>query len=135
VRKKPIVLLVVFVGVLGLVLWQVKGPNEPVYQNRSMTGWLRELEQWSGDTNDAAFIAFAEMGPAAIPPLLEILRSGGPNWKRAIMRLNQKQSVVRFPFGQPWHETTAATWALYAMGTNARSALPVLTNLLFLARQ
>jgi len=47
------------------------------------------------------------------------------------MKLNQRQNVVTLPYGQPWHQTTAAAWALYAMGSNASPALPALTNLLF----
>ena len=78
-----------------------------------------------------AFVAFRERGTNAIPLLLKVLQSGGPRLQRTIMKLNHKQNLVTLPYGQPWHQTTAAAWALYAMGSNASPALPALTNLLF----
>jgi HEAT repeat protein len=131
VKKRGLIAVGVFVVAVVVFVWRSRTPVEPVYQGRAMTYWLKDLEQWNGDTNESAFIAFREMGSNAIPGLLRILQSGGPRWQRAIMRLNQKQSVVEFPFGRPWHETSAASLALYAMGTNASPALPALTNLLF----
>jgi HEAT repeat protein len=89
------------------------------------------LEGWDGDTNNGAFVAFRGMGTNAIPPLIDILQSGGPRLQKMISDINRGQTAFRLPFGTPWHRTLAAAWALYAMGTNARPALPALTNLLF----
>lgn len=119
------------VAVLGVLGWFVQRPNEPVYQGKRLSYWLKHLENWDGNTNDPAFVAFHDMGSNAIPPLLSVLQSGGGGFRRMIMEVNKKQSVVQLPFGKPWEQTTAAAWALYAMGPNARPALPVLSNLLF----
>jgi hypothetical protein len=128
---KRVLLVTLSLCVLATAVWQLRRTADPVYQGKTLTAWLRDLEQWDGDTNDAAFVAFRDMRTNAIPILLETLETGGSRWKTQTLRFNQRQSIVRLPNGEPWHETTAASWALYAMGTNARSALPALTNLLF----
>jgi hypothetical protein len=52
------------------------------------------LENWNGNTNDAAFVAFREMGTNAIPALLNVIQSGGPPLQKMILKLNREQSVV-----------------------------------------
>jgi len=89
------------------------------------------LENGDVDKNEAALVAFRKMATNAIPAPLKWFKSGGPPLQKMISKLNRQQSVVDLPFGTPWHQTMAASWALYAMGTNAKPALPVLTNLLF----
>lgn len=116
--------------VVGLA-FQFLHPGTPEYQGKSLNTWLKRLEYSYGDTNDAAFLAFREMGTNAIPALLHVIQSGGTPFQKMILKFNRSQSVVQLPYGKPWIRTRAATWALYAMGTNAAPALPVLTNLLF----
>jgi len=128
---RHILLLLLLVAAAGGVFWLALRPSEPVYQGRRLSYWLNSLENWNGDTNDAAFLAFRGMGTNAIPALLNVLQTGGSPFQTAIMKLNQQQSVVHLRFGTPWHQTMAAAWAFYAMGTNAKPALPALTNLFF----
>lgn len=130
-KKRAIILLVLFAAAVGLVFWLARQSAEPSYQGRSMRTWLHDLEKWNGTTNDPAFIAFREMGTNAIPGLLEILKSGGSAWQKMISKFNRQQSVVQLPLGTSWRRTLAASWALYAMGHNAKPALLALTNLLF----
>jgi len=129
-KKRATLLAILLLGIVAILVWLTRSSGEPTYQHRSLLSWLKDLKNWDGDTNAAAYIAFREMGTNAIPGLLDVIESGGPRINRIIMKINQKQSVVRLPFGRPWDYTMAATWALYAMGTNARPALPVLANML-----
>jgi HEAT repeat protein len=131
-KKRATLLAIILIGIVAAVLWVTRSPNEPTYQNKSLHAWLRDLQIGDASTSDpdAARLAFREMGTNAIPSLVKIIESGGPPVQRAVLKFNQKQSVVKLPFGQPWNQTMAATWALCAMGTNARPALPALTNLL-----
>src|SRR5437588_7191699 len=129
--KRSMLLIAVIAIALGAVIWRLLLPREPMYQNKPLSAWLKDLENWDGDTNNAAFVAFHEMGTNSVPALLNVIQSGGPRFQRMMLELNRKQPLVHLPFGTPWHQTIAASRALYAMGTNARSALPVLTNLLF----
>ncbi|MDB6065658.1 MAG: repeat-containing protein [Pedosphaera sp.] len=126
-----VVWAVVFVAIAGVVGWLGlrSREKEPVYQGKSLGFWLGQMEEWNGDTNEAACVAFRTMGTNAIPALLNVIQSGGPPMQKMIMELNQKQKLIDLPYGRPWERAMAATWALYVMGTNARPALPVLTNL------
>jgi HEAT repeat protein len=130
-KKRRIPLAFLIIAALGVIAWFAQGPSEPVSHGKRLSYWLRELENWEGNTNDAAFVAFRDMGTNAIPPLVSVLQSEGGPFQRFIMEVNQKQSVVNLPFGRPWEQSMAAAWALYIMGSNARPALPALTNLLF----
>ncbi|MDB6067665.1 MAG: repeat protein [Pedosphaera sp.] len=126
-----IIWAMVFVAIAGVVGWLAlrSGEKEPVYEGKSLGFWLGQMEDWNGDTNEAACVAFRAMGTNAIPALLNVVQSGGPPMQKMIMEINQKQKLVDLPYGRPWERAMAATWALYVMGTNARPALPVLTNL------
>jgi HEAT repeat protein len=93
---------------------------------------LNEITSLPGDTNQAAFVAFREMGANAIPALLKALRSGDPPFfRRWILELNSRQSLVQFPVRETRDQSWAASAALYAIGAKAKPALPALTKLLF----
>jgi len=96
-----------------------------------MSSWLKDLERWSGDTNDEAFVAFRAMGTNAIPGLIAVFQSGGPKWQKTIAEFNRKQSLIKLPYREPIIREMAAAWALYAMGPEAKPALPVLSGYLF----
>lgn len=129
--KWGLLLFIMVAGALTLFLWIVRPPREPVYQGRPLSSWLAELEDWDGDTNNAAFVTFREMSTNAIPALLKDIQSDYSPIQRLENEINKKQSLVQLPSGTPWRQSIAATWGLYAMGTNAKPALPALTNLLF----
>src|SRR4051812_24283264 len=57
-------------------------------------------------------------------------RSPHSRFQKAIRKFNRKQSFFQVPQGTPSQRGSAASTALYAMGTNAQPALPALTNLL-----
>lgn len=130
--KKRLIIIGILAAclVVGLA-FQFFHPGTPEYQGKSLNTWLKRLENWDGDTNNAAFLAFQKMGTNAIPALLDVIQSGGTPFQKMILKFNRKQSLIQLPYGKPWIQDMAATWALYAMGTNAAPAIPVLTNLLF----
>jgi len=126
--------LVFAVAILALCawgVWRLVTPTEFTYRNKRLSVWLQELEYEGGDTNQPAFVALSQMGTNAIPPLLEIIRAPRTRFERLISKVNRRQSVFKLPDGKPWLKAGDASLALYAMGTNARPALPALTNLLF----
>jgi hypothetical protein len=131
-KKRGLLLAVLFVAFLGGLIWMLSRPAEPAYQGKPLSAWLKEYNGVLGDTNQDAFIVFREMGTNAIPALLEIIQSGDPPFfRRWILELNSKQSLVQFPVRETRDQSWAASAALYAMGANAKPALPALTNLLF----
>jgi len=75
-KKRDILLAFLFVAFLGGLVWMLSRPTEPVCHGKPLSAWLKELYGWTGDTNQAAFVAFREMGTkasAAVPMLLEAL--------------------------------------------------------------
>src|SRR6476469_7235267 len=72
-----VALAIVLVAVVGVAAWQWSQPREPVYQGKRLSYWLRAMEEWDGDTNSAVFVSFRVMGTNAIPPLLNVIESGG----------------------------------------------------------
>jgi len=130
-KKRGILLALSFAALAGGVVWLLSRPAEPVYQGKPLSAWLSEFTGVLGDTNQAAFVAFREMGPEAIPALLRIIQSADPPFLRLMGQLNRMQSLVRFPVREAWPHRLAASSALYAMGTNAKPAFSTLTNLLF----
>ncbi len=138
-KNRGILLAVLFVALAGGLAWILSAPTESVYQGKPLTAWLNEYNDLSGDTNQAAYVAFREMGTNAIPALLRVILSYDSPFNKMILEPDRMQSLVHFPLVEKWHQRAsersqqrwAATFALYAMGTNAKPALPALTNLLF----
>src|SRR5216683_355540 len=87
-KKRGLLFALLFVALAGGVVWMLSPPAEPVYQGKPLRAWLNDLYPWSGDTNEAAFVAFREMGANAIPMLLKIIQSGDPPFfQRLILEL------------------------------------------------
>jgi HEAT repeat protein len=130
-KKRGILLAVLFVALLGGLAWVLSRPTEPVYQGKPLSAWLKDFYYgWDEDTNQAAFVAFREMGTNAVPDLLKTIQSDDPPFQRMISELNRRQSLVHFPLRETWLQREAASIALYAVGTNAKPAFRALTNLL-----
>src|SRR2546428_7542236 len=137
-KKRGLLLAVLFVALAGGMVWMLSRPREPAYQGKPLSAWLNEifLNEFNfsgvpGDTNKAALVAFLEMGTNAIPALLKIIQSDDPPFEGLFSELNGMQSRVHFPVRETRRQRWAASFALYAMGANAISAFPTLTNLLF----
>jgi HEAT repeat protein len=139
-KKCGVLLAVLFVALLGGMVWMLSRPPEPVCQGKPLSAWLNEIDvtAYPGDTNQAAFVAFSSMGTNAIPALLKMIESGDPPIQGLILVLYRMQSLVYFPLVEKWHQRLlersrrgwAASSALYAMGANAKPAFSALTNLL-----
>ncbi len=130
-KKRVLLPLALFLGILGLVVWLGRVQQGPVYEGKTVREWMGELEHWDGDTNNAAYVVFEKMGTNAVPVLVETIQTGVPEWKRTIEDLSRRQSLIHLPFGELSDQALGAARALYAMGTNAMPAFPELTNMLF----
>ena len=140
-KNRGILLAVLFVALLGGLVWMLSRPVEPFYQGKPLSTWLEEINVhgWPGDTNQPAYVAFRAMGTNAIPVLLKIIQSYDSPFDRMVLEPGRMQSLVHLPLVEKWHERSlersqqrwAASYALYALGTNAKPVLPTLTNLLF----
>src|SRR5712664_3913188 len=132
-KKRGILLAVLFVALAGGFVWVLSRPAEPVCQGKPLSAWLNEYNYLPGDTNQAAFAAVSELGTNAIPALLKIIESDDSPLQGLMFAVNRVQSLVHFPVRGTERQKWGASFALYAMGTNATPAFPALTNLLFRA--
>src|SRR5260370_5778745 len=130
-KKRGILLAVLFVALLGGLVWMLSRPTEPAYQGKPLSAWLYEFNGLAGATNQAALVAFREMGSNAVPMLLKIIEADDSPFQGMMSELNRIQSLVHFPPGVTLHQRWGAAWALYAMGANAKPAFPAITNQLF----
>jgi HEAT repeat protein len=76
--RKPIkVLLFLFVGVVGLLVWFALSPGEPSYNGRSLSSWFKQyyssgqFAAWDPGLNAEASTALNVIGSNALPFLLE----------------------------------------------------------------
>jgi HEAT repeat protein len=130
-KKRSIILTVLLVIICaGIWLYAVTA-QERLYQGRPLSAWLNDMENWNYDTNSPTFTIFRTFGTNALPDLLVALQQRSTRLEELAVKLNRMQSVVNFPSQETWRKRMAAAWAINSMGTNALSALPVLTNLLF----
>jgi len=131
-KKRGFLLGVLFVALAGGLVWMLSRPAEPAYQGKPLSAWLNEIDvdAYPANTNQAAFVAFREMGTNAIPALLKIIESRDPPFQRLMGQLNRMQSLVQFPVREEWPQRAAAPFALYAMGAKAKPAFQALTNML-----
>src|SRR5258706_15094695 len=86
-KKRGLLLAVLFVALAGGLVWMLSRPAEPVYQGKPLSAWLAEFNGGPVDTNQAAFVAFRELGTNAIPALLKTIQSGDPPFERLIFEL------------------------------------------------
>jgi hypothetical protein len=115
------------VGMIGCLYFS--GPRQPEYQGRKLDDWLTDLASQNYQTQQVARAAIREMGPAAVPFLINslaqrealsirihrqgIVPKGLVNWARKVVK-----------WQTPAMESRNAAIALQALGTTATSAIP-----------
>ena len=131
-------------GLAGYAVW----PREPVYEDRDLSSWLRELVELAnqapsveeGDSvrrawearHDEAVSAVRSIGTKALPHLLRWLRSApGPTPVRdELEELLDKQSVLNIKLPRRRDHTDQAIQGFWALGSRAEPAVPELRRLL-----
>src|SRR5260370_31341254 len=114
-KKRGILLTVLFVALLGGLVWVLSRPAEPAYHGKPLSAWLKDFNGVPEDTNQAAYVAFRELGTNAIPALLKTLQSRDRPFQKLILALNRTQSLIHFPLRDTWPQTLAPSISLYAM--------------------
>jgi len=71
-------------AVLALSWWALRVPPEPVYQNKTVTAWAREVISPDPNIRSNATVALQTLGTKAIPSL--------------VRNLQRRDSVLRNPF-------------------------------------
>jgi len=82
-KKRRFILLILVLGV-GAVVFLWRSPREPVYQGKSVSAWMRDLNGPNPLARSNAGVALHAMGPLAVPYLVE--------------SLNRRDSVFKGPY-------------------------------------
>ncbi len=105
-------------------------PREPEYQGKQLSIWLEEFDRWNGNTNAPVVWPLRRMGTNALPKLREMLRSEDSRFKKQLMKLAEKQSLVKFRFTPVSQRRRRAMYGCQALGPLAKAAIPELIELL-----
>ncbi len=108
---------------LAVLLVQALVTREPACEGRKLGVWLQEYDH--GDSK-AADSAVQQMGADALPELKHMLRAHDSAFKKKLMQLAQKQSVIKFQFANTGTIRERAVRACAALGPAARPAIPEL---------
>jgi HEAT repeat protein len=131
-RTRSIVFLLA-VLVLGTAAARyIRSQREPTYQGKRLSQWLAascHAGPNSADGQARACEAVRAIGKRAIPRLLEMLQTKDSPLKLTLMRLHQKQSLVKIAFTPDYISRRVATEGFWALGPQAKDALPQLVRL------
>jgi hypothetical protein len=140
--KKPhkmLLGLALIVVLAGLAIYFFL-PQEPRYNGKKLSTWLREFEAEQMDRRAAAAEAVRHIGPDAVPFLVQRLQSPDPTlkkasrlqqWKQKVFEYLGKYSLIPRSLGQVPNPRRQAFAGLDALGPAGRAALPALERLLY----
>src|SRR5579884_1785328 len=124
-------LALLLVGAIAGAVWLAQPPAEPTYEGKTLTYWLTNWQNGSGQSIDDAQIvksreAVRHIGTNAVPTLLRMLRAKDSTVKIKMYELMSRQDKFNVPFtsveqGKPL--TQIAFWFLGDLATNAAPAL------------
>ena len=124
-KKCIIVIALAAAAVLGLLVWLVLPPREPVYQGKTLT-------QWAVDMNDEDLFfreAVRSVGTNAIPVLLRLLRVHDPPLKVRLLSLAGKQPWFKFQHTDPHRLNYAGLIGFFVLTNRAAPAVPELIRI------
>jgi len=104
--------------------------SEPVHKGKTWSQWLEEADYGKPDaTRTEAATAIRQIGTNMLPRLLSDLRPSGSRLKWQVMRLLQRQSVVKLKFTTPDERCRRAYWGIHALGPAAKPIAPELIRI------
>jgi len=121
---------------MAFVAWTLtREKPEPIWNGRSLSAWTEDLATGSSkEIRETAEDAIRHIGPAAIPSLLQMLRSRDTVLHRVLVsitrELNRRQSTMVFGVTSATEKCDRAAMAFEALGPLAHSAIPDLKKLL-----
>ena len=144
-NRSRILLAGMFFATLGLIAWIAYCP-EPWYRGRPLSAWLRDLgpatfepgnfawDDWplmNARQNPEAAEAVRRIGSAGFPYLLNALTSADPAWKVKMAQVLPGPLRNRVRLHRTAGPRGRAVLAFDALGTQAESVTPELTQALY----
>ena len=142
-----IALAVVFVAVVGVIVWQASQQREPVYEGRTLSAWIKAYPdvfvfmrtkglpsfQYGTGLNEVAQrnaeAAVRQAGTNAIPVFLRMLRASDSPLKVKLVALAARQHVIKIQYTPAWAWNSTGFWGFSVLGTNGQSAVPTLMRI------
>ena len=132
-RRFHVPLALGLVAVLGLVIWLALPQREPLYQGKPLSFWLRGFNLADNQPGKPSFDESVEAVRAtrtnALPVLLRMLRARDSDLKHGLIRLAQKQRIIRIEYVAADTQRWAARQGLVSLGLYTRSAIPELAEI------
>jgi HEAT repeat protein len=137
-KRVRIVLAAAALALVGLIVWQLLKPSEPVYKGKALSAWVAlynlpyhadSKRDGSVQKNPEARDAITQIGTKAIPTLLRMLRAKDSTLKTNIMGLLARQHIIKVSARPAYFWNNAASVAFSILGTNAQSAVPQLLEI------
>jgi hypothetical protein len=124
-------LLVVLVCALAWLALLRGKPNEPVYEGKGLSAWLRDIDYGQPQAKrEKAGEAIRSMGTNSIPFLLHDLDPlQQSNLKEHLIQLARKQSLFKLNWSSADELSRQATWGFQALGPAGGPAIPELLRL------
>ena len=129
--KFGLCMLLVFILILGGVLWLTlsRSEPEPTYQGKPLHAWLKGFDAAQESPEYAAAQeALRQIGTNALPPLIRYLYRKDPPFHRPWIALRAKIGLLHgeVDYAMFWHRRAAH--ACGALGPEAEVAFPALTD-------
>lgn len=115
---------------LGLVSWEQLDNSGPSYRGRRLTNWLEDLDLESTHSPVDASHAIRAIGTNALPVLFKMIRASDPFWKRGLLWLDAKQSILRLRISTASLTRCRAVQGYAVLGPAAKDAVNPLIRLL-----
>ena len=137
-RKRILFVSALLVFAFGLVLF-VRPRNEPQYQGRYLSEWMKDLIPQPNSANAkveaAARRAIEEIGTNGLPTYLAWLSREPPPWKKSVfsklpLRLKQNRWLADWLVLSGNRRQQLAIQGFVILGTNAAAAIPELSSLM-----
>src|SRR4051812_21290947 len=111
-------------ALLLLLIAVLYARTEPGYGGKSLSDWLRE------PPSDKRTLAVGQMGTKALPWLIRWLSPRSEDrWRRGALVFLRRHTPLSWKFLEPIDRQPLALSGLYALGTNAAPAAPLVVSL------
>ena len=100
-KRVRIALAVLLVAIASVGVCQVSQPREPVYHGKPLSSWLKAyrinesipVEAWKRQGQEADEVV-RQLGSAALPSLLRMLRAKDSAWKTELLAWAKRQHYI-----------------------------------------
>ena len=129
-KRYRILIAISFVGILAGMTFLIRIPQEPLYEGKRLTVWMKGYDsEWGTPDWKKADEAVRHLGTNAIPTLLRLLHQEDSALKLRLIRLAQKQQFIKVKDVPADFWRREAMLGINALGAEAKEAVPVLVDL------